>query len=87
VAHACNPTQEAEIMRIMIQRQPGQTVHKRKERKKQHWLRVKRYNAKRFSMQMDPQNRQVAILTSDKVDFRLKSVRRNNEGHINKRNK
>jgi hypothetical protein len=26
VAHACNPTQEAEIRRIKVQRQPGQVV-------------------------------------------------------------
>jgi hypothetical protein len=49
-------------------------------RNNKHWLRVKGW--KRVVQANGPHKQAgVAILISDKVDFILKSVRRDNEGH------
>jgi hypothetical protein len=49
--------------------------------KNKHWLRVKRWKK---VLQLNGPHKQagVAILISDKVDFRLKSIRRDNENHF-----
>jgi exonuclease III len=46
--------------------------------KNKHWLRVKRYK-KIFQENRPHKQAGVAILISDKIDFRLKSVRRDNK--------
>jgi hypothetical protein len=51
------------------------------KKKKKHWLRVK--GGKRCSKQMHPHKQAgVSILISEKVYFRLKSIRRENDGHF-----
>jgi exonuclease III len=49
--------------------------------KHEYWLRVKG-RKKVFQANGPHKQAGVAILTSDKVDFRLKLVRRDNEGHF-----
>jgi exonuclease III len=46
-----------------------------------HWLRAKGW-IKIFQGKRPPNQAEGATLISNKVDFRLKSVRRNNEGHF-----
>ena len=36
---------------------------------------------KRYSMQIKPKEKGVAILISDKIDFEIKAVKRDKEGH------
>jgi exonuclease III len=49
--------------------------------KNKHWLRVKGWK-KVFQANGSYKQSGVAILISDKVDFKLKSIRRDNEGHL-----
>jgi hypothetical protein len=46
-----------------------------------HWLKLKGWK-KVFQANGAHKQAGVAILLSDKVDFRLKSIRRNSEGHF-----
>jgi hypothetical protein len=49
--------------------------------KNKHWLRVKGW--KKVCQENWPHKQErVATLISNKVDFRLKSIRRDNEGHF-----
>jgi hypothetical protein len=53
---------------------------KKRKKEKKHWLRVKGVE-KSFPSKWAPYKQpRVAILISDKVDFRLKSIRGDNEG-------
>jgi exonuclease III len=49
--------------------------------KKKHWLRVKEWE-KVFQANGPHKQPGVAIVVSDKVDFKLKSIKRDNEGHF-----
>jgi hypothetical protein len=50
-------------------------------KKNKHWLRVKGWK-KIFQANGPHKQAGVAVLIFDKVDFRLKSIRRDNEGHF-----
>jgi hypothetical protein len=49
--------------------------------KHKYWLRVKGWK-KVFQANGPHKQAEVAILISDKVDFRLKSIRKDNEDHF-----
>jgi exonuclease III len=56
-----------------------QEIHLTEQNK--HWLRVKGWK-KVFQANGPHKQAGVSIVISEKVDFRLKSVRRDNEGHF-----
>ena len=60
---------------------PIYVVYKRPTSKQGTYTDWKRRAGKRYSTQLDQKKARVAILMSDKIDFNIKAVKREKEGH------